>query len=181
MRAITHWNRLPREVVESPLLETVKTQFDGALEKLIQSFQQEVRPDDQQNSLPTSLSYVFHFCYRVAARFLRYTQNGTKLLKPNITEEAGFKLTRRKTYGWQYPALNHHSCLLYSLAVCYVVTHCTGLWLCTSITKLFLKCQLGKEKPTTNMHRLDVSPTRISSLSHVTLGKMLYLHKITVY
>lgn len=47
--------------------------------------------------------------------------------------------------------------------------------------KIIFECQLGKEKPTTNMHRLDVSPTRISSLSHVTLGKMLYLHKITVY
>jgi len=57
MRTITHSNRLPREVVEFPLLETVKTQFARSLEKLMQGFQQEVGPDDQQNSLPTSLSY----------------------------------------------------------------------------------------------------------------------------
>lgn len=40
---------------------------------------------------------VLRFPYGVAAHFQRYTQNGIKVLEPNIIEEAGFKLTRRKT------------------------------------------------------------------------------------
>ncbi|KFQ84597.1 hypothetical protein N337_10575, partial [Phoenicopterus ruber ruber] len=35
MRAVKHWNRLPREAVEAPSLETFKVRLDGALGNLI--------------------------------------------------------------------------------------------------------------------------------------------------
>ncbi|KFP23042.1 hypothetical protein Z169_13316, partial [Egretta garzetta] len=35
MRVVKHWNRLPREVVEAPSLETFKDRLDGALSSLI--------------------------------------------------------------------------------------------------------------------------------------------------
>ncbi|KFP10081.1 hypothetical protein Z169_14704, partial [Egretta garzetta] len=35
MRVVKHWNRLPREVVKAPSLETFKTRLDGALSSLI--------------------------------------------------------------------------------------------------------------------------------------------------
>ncbi|KFP16542.1 hypothetical protein Z169_14836, partial [Egretta garzetta] len=35
MRVVKHWNRLPREVVEAPPLETFKARLDGALSNLI--------------------------------------------------------------------------------------------------------------------------------------------------
>ncbi|KFP10480.1 hypothetical protein Z169_09057, partial [Egretta garzetta] len=35
MRVVKHWNRLPKEVVEAPLLETFKARLDGALSNLI--------------------------------------------------------------------------------------------------------------------------------------------------
>jgi len=35
IRVVKHWNRLPREVVEAPSLETFKTRLDGALSNLI--------------------------------------------------------------------------------------------------------------------------------------------------
>jgi len=35
MRVVKHWNRLPREVVEAPSLETFKTRLDSALSNLI--------------------------------------------------------------------------------------------------------------------------------------------------
>ncbi|KFP20467.1 hypothetical protein Z169_09558, partial [Egretta garzetta] len=35
MRVVKHWNRLPREVVEAPSLETFKARLDGALINLI--------------------------------------------------------------------------------------------------------------------------------------------------
>ncbi|KFP22022.1 hypothetical protein Z169_05766, partial [Egretta garzetta] len=35
MRVVKHWNRLPREVVEAPSLETFKARLDGALSSLI--------------------------------------------------------------------------------------------------------------------------------------------------
>jgi len=36
MRVVKHWHRLPREVVDSPSLETFKVRLDGALSSLIQ-------------------------------------------------------------------------------------------------------------------------------------------------
>ncbi|KFP10196.1 hypothetical protein Z169_11989, partial [Egretta garzetta] len=35
MRVVKHWNRLPRELVEAPSLETFKARLDGALSNLI--------------------------------------------------------------------------------------------------------------------------------------------------
>jgi len=35
MRVVKHWNRLPREVVEAPYLETFKAGLDGALSNLV--------------------------------------------------------------------------------------------------------------------------------------------------
>ncbi|KAK4817017.1 hypothetical protein QYF61_025937 [Mycteria americana] len=35
MRVVKHWNRLPREVVDAPSLETIKVRLDGALSNLI--------------------------------------------------------------------------------------------------------------------------------------------------
>ena len=35
MRAIKHWNRLPRKVVDAPFLETFKVRLDRALGKVI--------------------------------------------------------------------------------------------------------------------------------------------------
>jgi len=36
MRVVKHWNRLPREVVEAPSLETFMARLDGALSNLVQ-------------------------------------------------------------------------------------------------------------------------------------------------
>ncbi|KFV98716.1 hypothetical protein N327_03093, partial [Fulmarus glacialis] len=35
MRVVKHWNRLPREMVDGPSLETFKVRLDGALSSLI--------------------------------------------------------------------------------------------------------------------------------------------------
>jgi len=35
VRAVQHWNGLPREVVDDPSLETFKVKLDGALSNLI--------------------------------------------------------------------------------------------------------------------------------------------------
>ncbi|KFP10349.1 hypothetical protein Z169_12143, partial [Egretta garzetta] len=35
MRVVKHWNRLPREAVEDPPLETFKARLEGALSNLI--------------------------------------------------------------------------------------------------------------------------------------------------
>jgi len=35
IRVVKHWNRLPREVVEAPSLETFQARLDGALSNLV--------------------------------------------------------------------------------------------------------------------------------------------------
>ncbi|KFQ13584.1 hypothetical protein N330_13462, partial [Leptosomus discolor] len=35
VRVVKHWNRLPREVLEAPSLETFKSRLDGALSNLL--------------------------------------------------------------------------------------------------------------------------------------------------
>jgi len=35
MSRVEHWNRLPREAMEAPSLETFKVRLDGALSNLI--------------------------------------------------------------------------------------------------------------------------------------------------
>jgi len=35
MRAVSHWNRLPRQVVDAPSLEVFKARLDGALSNLV--------------------------------------------------------------------------------------------------------------------------------------------------
>ncbi|KFM06248.1 hypothetical protein AS28_04920, partial [Pygoscelis adeliae] len=35
MRAVRHWNRLPREAVDAPSLEVFKARLDGALSNLV--------------------------------------------------------------------------------------------------------------------------------------------------
>ncbi|KFW69788.1 hypothetical protein AS28_02472, partial [Pygoscelis adeliae] len=35
LRVVKHWNRLPREVVDAPSLETFQVRLDGALSHLI--------------------------------------------------------------------------------------------------------------------------------------------------
>ena len=35
MRVVKHWNRMPREVLDAPSLETFKVRLDGALSNLI--------------------------------------------------------------------------------------------------------------------------------------------------
>ena len=50
-----HWNRLPREVVESPSVEIFKTRLDKVLCSLlwVTLLRQGVGLDDPQRSLPT--------------------------------------------------------------------------------------------------------------------------------
>ena len=36
MRVVTHWNKLPREIVDAPSLEALKSRLDAALGSLVQ-------------------------------------------------------------------------------------------------------------------------------------------------
>lgn len=127
---------LPWEVVESPLLETVKVQFDRVLENVFRR-----RSDQVISRIPFQHLFhtVFYFCYRVEVNFLRYPHICINLLEANIIEEAGLKLTRRDT-------LNPHSCLLHNPAACYILTPCTPVLLMFSLKNIFLRNHLGKEK-----------------------------------
>ena len=35
VRVVRHWNRLPKEVVDAPLMEVLKARLDGALGNLV--------------------------------------------------------------------------------------------------------------------------------------------------
>lgn len=56
VRVMEHWYRLPREVVEVPSLEIVKSSLDIVLGNLLQPslLEQGAGPDDLQKSFPTS-------------------------------------------------------------------------------------------------------------------------------
>ncbi|GAB0192672.1 translation initiation factor IF-2-like [Grus japonensis] len=66
LRVTEHWDRLPREVVESPSLERFKTHLDAILCDLLWVILlwQGVGQDDLQRSLPTPTS--LGFCESVA-------------------------------------------------------------------------------------------------------------------
>lgn len=54
LRAINHWNSLPRVVAGSPALEVFRTQLHRVLHNLIEDpFSQRRGPDDLSRSLPT--------------------------------------------------------------------------------------------------------------------------------
>lgn len=88
--------------VESPLLETLKTQFDKVLEKVFSGRSDQVI---KRIAFQHFFHIVFYFCYRLEVQFLGHPQIRVNLLEANIIEEVGLKLTRRET-------LNPHSCPL---------------------------------------------------------------------
>jgi len=64
MRVVKHWNRLPRETVEAPSLETLKARLDGAeqpgLVEDISANCKGVGLDDLERSLPTQSILCFY-------------------------------------------------------------------------------------------------------------------------
>ena len=62
VRVTEHWNRLPREVVESPPLAICKSRLETVLSNRLWVAlleQRGARPDDLQRSLPTSVTVRF--------------------------------------------------------------------------------------------------------------------------
>lgn len=167
MRTTTHWNMVALRECGISLAGNIQ---DSVWHGPGKSFQKEVRPSVQQNSLPNLFHTVFYFCYSVEVHFLRHPWMGTNLLEANIIEEAGLKLTRRETESPFMPPAQP-SCLL----------HPNTLFDLCFCNKIIFGEPSGKGKSPQQicMHWMSLQQEYL--LSYITVRKKVYLHKITVY